>query len=908
MSNYDIVKLRGTTQAYKDDSGGGVTIPSAVLGIVKNNIDPTRSGRIEVYIKRKGASDPDDPAYWLPVRYMSPFFGTTRNIGSPDDDGKYIGNPNSYGFWATPPDVDSEVICIFLNGDPTQGYYIGGALKPGLNHMTPAIGSSNQVILNEGESKTYGGATLLPVTEINDANSKQDNNLNLANQARPVHSYHAATLYKQGLIRDPIRGTISSSSMRETPSRVFGISTPGRPIYQGGYTDETIKSAVKDKNTPNKNFQIIGRRGGHSFVMDDGDLTGKDQLVRLRTSSGHMIMMNDKEQTMFIIHSNGHSYIELGKEGTVDIYATNSINLRTMGDLNFHADRDINMFAKRNFTVNAEKVQLESEKDFNKVVGGNNAEYVVGNHTVLSDGSIGLKAASEASMEAGGPAYVVGSKVLLNSGTAGITPEAVEQVQKTILTDTKYDSEKGYAPAPKSLVSIVNRAPAHSPWEDANKGVDVEVDFAIGAGGGESPAAQAENTTQENNLQKVNDTATNSSPTEKTSAVLSTTVEAKAASNNVDKSTTGALVSQMAIQASTGPLKDAVKEGAKVVDVNGAKTAALGQLAMTPTQLVAAGYLKPGSDALINQNIQNGMSIKDAIPVNLWTGKDGVADYTTFVQSHRSQQNAASILLQKGEQALLQTGLLKGNESVTQTAGLILSTAVAGIGPTVDYAKNLINSTNVTLNQSSLPSNPMNTLNGSVSNLISGGNFAGNMIDKLGFGLTSGISSVLASVKGAAAGAFNSIVGKFKNLQANKPITLDAGGSTSGNNSDSNVTNSLTSLESVGLNSVKTTGVKTIQDSIKTVTNLSTSSINVVESTTNNMIGKLKGNSLETFATTNMDSASQNDLQNAISSLGNLGSEPSKLIKAAEDTIQTVEAVQKKAKTLLGDNRIPPLA
>ncbi len=49
MSNEDIIKLKGKTSEYKDDRGGGNIIPSAVLGIVKNNIDPTRSGKIEVY-------------------------------------------------------------------------------------------------------------------------------------------------------------------------------------------------------------------------------------------------------------------------------------------------------------------------------------------------------------------------------------------------------------------------------------------------------------------------------------------------------------------------------------------------------------------------------------------------------------------------------------------------------------------------------------------------------------------------------------------------------------------------------------------------------------------------------------------------------------------------------------------
>ena len=148
-------------------------------------------------------------------------------------------------------------------------------------------------MLYQGEADSYGGATRLPVSEYNNANTKLNNKPVLTDQPRPVHSYQAAILNKQGLIRDPDRGAISSSGQRESPSRVFGMSTPGRPIYQGGYTDESIGNAVKQQDIPDNNFKVVGRLGGHTLVMDDGDLQGRDQLLRLRTSTGHMIMMND---------------------------------------------------------------------------------------------------------------------------------------------------------------------------------------------------------------------------------------------------------------------------------------------------------------------------------------------------------------------------------------------------------------------------------------------------------------------------------------------------------------------------------------------------------------------------------------------------------------------------------------
>ena len=150
--------------------------------------------------------------------------------------------------------------------------------------------------------------------------------------------------------------------MRESPSRVgWGVSTPGRPIYQGGFTDSNVlTNGVKSSD---ESLKLVSRRGGHSIVMDDGTAIGQDQLIRLRTALGHQILMSDDGQTLFIIHANGQSYIELGKEGTIDMYATNSVNIRTQGDLNLHADNNININAKKDLNIAADNIKINAETD-----------------------------------------------------------------------------------------------------------------------------------------------------------------------------------------------------------------------------------------------------------------------------------------------------------------------------------------------------------------------------------------------------------------------------------------------------------------------------------------------------------------------------------------------------------------
>ena len=59
------------------DSATGVKLDTAVfVGIVKNNLDPARSGRLQIWIPDLGGQE-DDSKNWRTVSYASPFFGST---------------------------------------------------------------------------------------------------------------------------------------------------------------------------------------------------------------------------------------------------------------------------------------------------------------------------------------------------------------------------------------------------------------------------------------------------------------------------------------------------------------------------------------------------------------------------------------------------------------------------------------------------------------------------------------------------------------------------------------------------------------------------------------------------------------------------------------------------------------
>lgn len=474
MENFS--RSTGTPKSFDQDRGGLPGSSGPYIGIVKNNTDPTRMGRLQVYIESFGGPNEDDPSLWKTVSYCTPFYGATPKGGSAGTGTFLDGNQQSYGMWFTPPDVGVQVLCIFVNDDPSNGYYIGCLPENGIIRMIPAIGSvpnTQAETQNSAQAGYLGSSPRLPVTEINNspANPETSESATYYNEKKPVHSYVAGILFQQGLNNDNVRGSIGSSAQRESPSNCYGISTPGRAIYQSGLGD-TNNAQVLDSQTL-EGIKVIGRRGGHSFVMDDGARDGSDNLVRIRTSKGHQITMSDDGNCFYICHANGQAWIELGQEGTMDVFATNSINMRTQGTINLHADTDVNIFAGGKLNIKSVKgTSIQSDADSNLACKGTLKLFAKSSLTMRSGGSLAIKS-SMGSWACEGKLSLSGSKLLLNSGAGGAA-DAPAGLTKFVQPDTEFNPATGWQVSPTGLESICTRAPTHEPWPYHNQGVAVQ--------------------------------------------------------------------------------------------------------------------------------------------------------------------------------------------------------------------------------------------------------------------------------------------------------------------------------------------------------------------------------------------------------------------------------------------------
>ena len=479
----NLERSSGRAENFKFDRGGQIADVGPFVGVVKNNVDSIRSGRLWVYIEQFGGDNPEDTTTgWRLVNYLPPFYGVTEKNSTSVGPGTYPGNQQSYGMWFTPPDLGTRVLCFFVNGDPNLGYYLGCIPDPGVNRMIPAIGAvpKNQYVTgNKAQDAYFANSPQLPVTEINNENEQIDKNPKFYDQPKPVHSVQAAIYFQQGLDNDPERGPIGSSAQRESPSTVYGISTPGTPIYSGGLDPNTIRKQLSEGGVRDNDVKVIGRYGGHTLVMDDGDLDGNNALFRMRSAKGHQIMMNDSGDFVYIAHANGQTWIELGVEGTVDVYSTNSVNVRTEGTITLHADKDINMYAGANISMKSgAATNIGAVTTMNLAAEVGMTLFSTAALGIRSDGSLSLQSQS-GSWNGGTKLAFKAGRIDLNGGSAKtVTPPKLYPKRK--LDDTVFDYSKGWQVKTGALESIVTRAPTHEPYKYHNQGVSVVVDFVNG--------------------------------------------------------------------------------------------------------------------------------------------------------------------------------------------------------------------------------------------------------------------------------------------------------------------------------------------------------------------------------------------------------------------------------------------
>lgn len=289
------------------------------LGKIKDNIDPDGLGRLRVWIPQLSNSTESNKQGWFTVRYCPPFAGAsnTKDESQAKDATKYAQTNQSYGMWFVPPDKNVQVICSFINGELSQGIWWACMPHDGHTHALPAVASGT----------THDGETT-PLAERNRYNSADPDP-----ERRPKHPLNNV-IRRQGLEKDKRRGHINAGPFRNSAKHTglaYGILSPGQ----------------------------------HQFVIDDGE-EFKNGQIRLRTASGNTFIMDNDEGFIYFINATGNAWMQLDKEGNVDVYAGGSFSVNAEESINLRAGNNINMDAGNNINgAAANNVEIEACEVFN---------------------------------------------------------------------------------------------------------------------------------------------------------------------------------------------------------------------------------------------------------------------------------------------------------------------------------------------------------------------------------------------------------------------------------------------------------------------------------------------------------------------------------------------------------------
>jgi uncharacterized protein (DUF2345 family) len=469
------------------------TFDGVTLGTVVDTNDPQQMGRVRAQCI--ALNDPQngtiDEIPW--ASYASPFAGTVQR-GTRGEDENEITGPTAYGMWGIPK-VGSQVLVMCLDGNPQTRVWVG-CLHTGLaTHTMPhgRFSYQDSELQNEkpsGPLDTFE-TTIEPLhTNLREAFGTRTNSKTQGSAGNDNFEFQSrgADYQVSGITLGQVDATLSNleDDTEETSDIRQGYQTsriaPDQPAL---YTPRNLDNMVTALVSP----------GFHAFSMDDRP---ENTRVRVRTTSGHQIIMDDTNERVYISTSTGENWIEMDEKGNIDIYTSGKISAHAKHDINFTTDRSFRVYAKAGIHLNSDKqVRIQGEEDIS--VKTNGVYRVAAGDDILlqsdndihgkagadiffeaqgdtniktnelklqSSGKADLKAGGEINIDAGGSnANILGSKVNLNSGGGAGNASGASEADPNDNFDAFY----------------TNRVPEHEPWARVdtknNTTIDPQFDY-----------------------------------------------------------------------------------------------------------------------------------------------------------------------------------------------------------------------------------------------------------------------------------------------------------------------------------------------------------------------------------------------------------------------------------------------
>lgn len=376
------------------------------LGVVVDTDDPLQTGRLRIFCP--SLNDNPKKVQHLPwSSYVSPFAGNITNSkyfrGSDSENATSDGGLH-YGFWSI-PEMGAHVLVGCIDGDPRRRFWIG---------CIPEHQQANTI--HHGRYKWDDGNVEGPLTGTNSPMQPLYDNMKSAfsGQSDSPEFRSRAAEYQTAAVSEDV-GQVPNSKMASSLDQQNSQIVNNNPdtwehaaMGAHGYDWTGFKSIGGFMSS-----RVFGwsTPGMHAITMDDRAFNTR---MRLRTTAGHQILMDDSNERIYISTFDGKNYIEMDANGNIDCHSSNRISFFAEKDINFttkgtyrvHARDGIHMFSgDTNTGVHTDVDEPYEMPDHGPPIPGEIRIQSTAGITQLSQGDIRTQAYGDQYTESGGNYY-----------------------------------------------------------------------------------------------------------------------------------------------------------------------------------------------------------------------------------------------------------------------------------------------------------------------------------------------------------------------------------------------------------------------------------------------------------------------------------------------------------------------
>ena len=482
MSFVTRTKHQSTTQ---DWAFYGVTV-----GTVVDTNDPQQMGRVraQCLALNDPAEGTIDLIPWS--SYAAPFAGTVQQ-GTRGDEEQEITGPVAYGMWAIPK-VGSQVLVMCLDGNPQTRVWVGCLHTELATHTMPHGRFSYQDtdgLPSDSEKPVGPFSTFEENIEPLHTNIREAFGTAESGQQNFEFQSRGADFQLSGVTLGQSAATVSEvEDDADEATGQDGTLTESRQGYQTSRIAPEQPGIRTPRNLDNMVTALVSP-GFHALSMDD---RAENSRIRVRSTNGHQIIMDDTNERIYISTSTGKNWIEMDEQGNIDIYTSGKISAHADHDINFTSERSFRVYAKSGIHLKSDtEVRIQGGEDISLKTDGalraisndnillqtgqNLHQKVAGDFFVESQGEVNVKT-STLKLEGTSVAHIKsgGAVNVLAGANANIQGR---QVQLNGSTSADSASEALEADPNNSFDShFTNRIPNHEPWARVDTLNDTTVD------------------------------------------------------------------------------------------------------------------------------------------------------------------------------------------------------------------------------------------------------------------------------------------------------------------------------------------------------------------------------------------------------------------------------------------------